>query len=46
MRADRVETTLLVRTLERAAKYQLDRDKRLARLIVAELSEALRRGRR
>ena len=32
--------------IERAADYRLQLDKRLARLVVTELGEALKRGRR
>lgn len=46
LRADRIEREALVRVLERAAHYRLDLDKRLARLIISELADALRRGRR
>jgi hypothetical protein len=44
MRADRVEAAVLVRVVERAASYRLDLDRRLARLIVTEFAEALKRG--
>ena len=46
IRADRVEAAVLMRGLERAADYRLQLDRRLARLIVTELGEALKRGRR
>jgi hypothetical protein len=45
MRADRVESALLVRVVERAAEYRLALDKRMARLVVTELAEAVKRGR-
>lgn len=46
VRADRVEAALMMRALERAADYRLQLDKRLARLVVTELGDALKRGRR
>jgi hypothetical protein len=46
IRADRVEAALLMAAIERAADYRLQLDKRLARLVVTELGEALKRGRR
>lgn len=46
VRADRAETALMMAALGRAADYRLQLDKRLARLVVTELGEALKRGRR
>jgi hypothetical protein len=46
IRADRVEAAVLTRAVERAAAYRLDLDRRLARLIVTEFGEALKRGSR
>lgn len=46
IRADRVELALLRAAMERAAAYRLELDRRLARLIISELSDALKRGRR
>jgi len=46
MRADRIEAAVLTRAVERAADYRFQLDKRLARLVVSELGEALKRGRR
>ena len=45
IRADRREAALLIRSLEHAARYQRLRDERLARMIISELSQALKRGR-
>jgi hypothetical protein len=46
IRADRIEVALLTRALEHAARYRLELDKRLARLVIGELSDALKRGKR
>jgi hypothetical protein len=43
--ADPTERATLSRVLERAAYWRLELDKRLARLIVSELAEAMKRGR-
>jgi len=43
LRADPVELPLTVAALEHAAEWQLERDKRLAVLIVNELGRALKR---
>jgi hypothetical protein len=36
---------VLIRVVERAAHYRLELDKRLARMVIAELAEAMKRGR-
>jgi len=36
---------VLIRVVERAAHYRLELDKRLARMVISELSEAMKRGR-
>ena len=46
LRADPIERVVLCSVIERAAAYRLDLDRRLARLIVTELGEAIKRGRR
>jgi hypothetical protein len=43
LRADPVEFPLLVAALEHAAAWHAERDKALARLIISELAQALRR---
>ncbi len=43
LRADRQELPLLAGALEHAARFQQDRDKGLARLIISELAQALKR---
>ena len=45
IRADPVERAVLVRALERAGHYRFELDKRLARLIISELAQAMKRGR-
>jgi ABC-type nitrate/sulfonate/bicarbonate transport system substrate-binding protein len=45
LRADPVELPLLVAALEHAADWQREHDQHLARLIIHELAEALKRGR-
>ena len=45
LRADAVERRVLVRALPRAAKYRLDLDRRLARLIVSEWASVVKRAR-
>lgn len=46
LRADTAERPLLLAALEHAATYQLERDQRLARLVINELAEATKRGKR
>jgi hypothetical protein len=46
LRADSIERSVLVSAVESAAKARFELDRRLARMIITELSEALRRGRR
>jgi len=43
LRADPVELPLLTAALEHAARWQAERDKALARLIIHELAQALKR---
>jgi len=43
LRADPAELPLMVAALEHAAEWQLERDKRLAVLIINELGRALKR---
>jgi hypothetical protein len=45
MRADRVEAALLARVVERADHWRLELDKRLARVVVREYADAVKRGR-
>jgi hypothetical protein len=46
LRADPVERPLLIAALAHAAHWQADRDRALARQVVYELAQALKRGRR
>ena len=46
LRADRVELATVKQVLERAAHYRLELDRRLAKLIVSEMSVWLNKGRR
>jgi hypothetical protein len=46
MRADRVEAALLARVVDRADFWRLQLDKRLARVVVSEYAEAVKRGRK
>jgi len=43
LRADPLELPLLVGAMEHAARWHADRDKALARLIINELAQALKR---
>ena len=43
LRADAQELPLLIGALEHAARFQQERDKGLARLIISELGQALKR---
>jgi len=45
LRADPVERAILGRVLERADHHRFELDKRLARLIISELADAMKRGR-
>lgn len=45
LRADPTELPLLIDAVEHAAHYQQGRDQALARLIITELAQALKRGR-
>ena len=45
LRADPVERPLLLDAMEHAARLHADRDKALARAIISELAQALKRGR-
>jgi hypothetical protein len=46
LRADPVERPILAAALEHAARYHRERDEALARLVVAELAGAVKRGSR
>lgn len=43
LRADPTELPLLTAALEHAARWQSERDKALARMIISELAQALKR---
>lgn len=45
VRAGPVELALMVKVVARAAEYRAERDRALARSVVSELAEALKRGR-
>jgi hypothetical protein len=44
LRADDVERDLLLRAVHEAHRYHEQRDRALARMIISELAEAMRRG--
>ena len=46
LRADRIERELLMAASRHAHEYAEQRDRALARMVVHELAEALKRGRR
>jgi len=43
LRADPIELALTVAALEHAAERELERDRRLARLVITELAQALKK---
>jgi hypothetical protein len=46
LRADPVELVLLARIASEAARYARERDEALANRIIAELADAMKRGKR
>lgn len=46
LRADPMELELLVEATKRAHDYSEERDRALARLVISELADAMKRGRR
>lgn len=45
LRADPVELPLLVEAMEHAVKWHQERDRMLARTVISEYAQALKRGR-